>query len=304
VEQDQNIPIDMNLVVSQFQLAFEKDIDGIQMDLSCGSRHFFCPQLSGSLIHYSAETIICNIANFPQGTVVYEGAPWGEMQMPYLWKVKQINNSWAIEANFEGHEAINNALAVIDHQQRLIRYYLDVRSTPALFDPFFHPLGILIFIYLALFHNGFVIHASGVRDVEKGYLFTGLSGIGKSTMAGLWQQKGAQVINDDRLMVMPVEVRGYKIYNTPMPYYQDVPKESPLNGIFLLKQSMENYCRQLSGATAMMRVMANCMQHFHTPDQIQQHLSIVEAISRQVPVFELGFKPDTDVVDLVRNMHL
>jgi hypothetical protein len=194
-------------------------------------------------------------------------------------------------------------MAIIHQDKQEIHYYLDIMQSPALFDPFLYPLGILVFIYQALFNRGLVIHASGVQDGEKGYLFTGLSGIGKSTMARLWQEKGATIINDDRLAVMPND-DGFSIHNTPMPYYQDYPKSSHLHGIFLLKQSKENYCLPLKGATAMMRVMANCMQHFHTPELVQQHLSIVEAIMSKISVFELGFKPDTDIVDLIRNLRL
>jgi len=223
--------------------------------------------------------------------------------MPYQWTILQIDECWAVEVNFEGNEFIHHALAVIDIQKREICCFFDVPQFPFVFDPFIYPLGILVFIYLALFNNGLVIHASGVQDGEKGYLFTGLSGIGKSTMARLWQEKGAVIINDDRLAVMPDD-NGFSIHNTPMPYYQDYPKSSRLNGIFLLKQSKENYCQPLKGASAMMRVMANCMQHFHTADLVQQHLSIVESIAFKIPVFELGFKPDTDIVDLIRNLGL
>lgn len=287
------------LKVANQNIGIENIQDDLLMDLNSGSRHFFCNDTFDN--HFSAVVNTLKQHEFPKGQEVYRGEPWGDLQMPYQWTILQIDGCWAVEVNFQGSDSIHHALAVIDLQKREIRYFLDVPQLPFVFDPFLYPLGILVFIYLALFNKGLVIHASGVQDGEKGYLFTGLSGIGKSTMAQLWQAKGAVIINDDRLAVMP-DGDGFSIHNTPMPYYQDYPKSSRLHGIFLLKQSNENYCLPLKGASAMMRVMANCMQHFHTPELVQQHLSIVEAITHQIPVFELGFKPDGDIVDLIRNL--
>jgi len=288
--------------VADITVCFENIYDGLLFEKQSGSRHFFC-NYSPETNSYSSTVKISHHKNFPQGDLMYRGEPWGELQMAYRWEVLQIGDCWAISVEFHGNELINHALAIIDLPKREIRYFFDVTQRPFVFDPFIYPLGILVFIYLALFNKGLVIHASGVQDGENGYLFTGLSGIGKSTMARLWQEKGAVIINDDRLAVMPDD-DGFSIHNTPMPYYQEYPKSSRLNGIFLLKQSTENYCLPLKGASAMMRVMANCMQHFHTPDLVQQHLSIVESIASKIPVFELGFKPDTDIVDLIRNLRL
>jgi len=268
------------LKIANLNIEIEDTLDDLLLDQNSGSRHFFCNDIS-FFNKYFTKVNLLKYNEFPQGEVVYRGEPWGELQMPYAWSVLNINGCWAVEVNFQGNESIHYALAVIDLQKREIRYFLDVPQLLFVFDPFLYPLGILVFIYLALFNNGLVIHASGVQDGENGYLFTGLSGIGKSTMARLWQEKGAVILNDDRLAVMP-DGDGFSIYNTPMPYYQDYPKSSRLNGIFLLKQSNENYCQPLKGASAMMRVMANCMQHFHTPDLVQQHLSIVEAIAAKI----------------------
>jgi len=46
-----------------------------------------------------------------------------------------------------------------------------------------------------------MIHASGVNNAGHGYIFSGVSGKGKSTMAKLWDNSGARVIHDDRLIL-------------------------------------------------------------------------------------------------------
>ena len=67
-------------------------------------------------------------------------------------------------------------------------------------DPFEYPLDGLILYYLTVINGDIMIHASGVNNQGQGYLFSGVSGKGKSTMAKLWNNTGAKVIHDDRLI--------------------------------------------------------------------------------------------------------
>ena len=67
-------------------------------------------------------------------------------------------------------------------------------------DPFEYPLDGLILYYLTVISGDIMIHASGVNHDGHGYIFSGVSGKGKSTMAKLWDDYGARVIHDDRLI--------------------------------------------------------------------------------------------------------
>ena len=69
-----------------------------------------------------------------------------------------------------------------------------------------------------------MIHASGVYYNGRGYLFSGVSGKGKTTMAGLWDNIGAQVIHDDRLIIRSID-GVYRMFNTPV-YRNDEPRIS------------------------------------------------------------------------------
>ncbi|MFT3740037.1 MAG: hypothetical protein QM786_14890 [Breznakibacter sp.] len=272
--------------------------DGVLVNKNAGSRYFFYEDDS-CLACYDVFFRVLSVDQFPQGDVLLTGRPWDDIEMPYSWEILQLPQGVGILVHFDGKCDIETALVSIDRKARQVTYYLHPAKLPVCFDLYENPLGVLLSIYLAHFHNGVVIHASGVDDKGKGYLFTGVSGIGKSTMARIWGNGGATVVNDDRLMLMPV-TDGYNIANTPMPYYTDVPKEAPLTAIFLLAQSKDNTLVPIKGAKAMAKVMANCMQHLHTRETVGHHLEIVQSIIEKVPVFELAFKPDADVVRLVR----
>jgi hypothetical protein len=164
-------------------------------------------------------------------------------------------------------------------------------------DPFEYPLDGLILYYLTVIHGDIMIHASGININGQGYLFSGVSGKGKSTIAKLWEKSGARVIHDDRLIIRKTE-RGYKMYNTPV-YNDDVPQESSLDKIFLIEHGMENKLTPIKGALAISMVMTNCIQHNWGHDIIAKLLGSVSIMCERVPVFKLHFKPDKSVVNLI-----
>lgn len=167
----------------------------------------------------------------------------------------------------------------------------------SLMNPLAYPMGPLLLYHLALNNNAIMIHASGVITPEGAYIFSGFSGVGKSTMAGLWQEKEYTIINDDRLLLY--QHQGvWHACNTPMGY-TDTPRSAPLKAAFLLKQHPENYLTLLSGIHATTRMMAFCIQHHYDPRHIQMLTDTIFEASDNIDIYELGFKPDTRVVDMV-----
>ncbi len=166
-------------------------------------------------------------------------------------------------------------------------------------NPFIYPLGPLILYYINTFNDGIMIHSSGVLDNNKGYLFSGVSGIGKTTISKIWNNEEALIINDDRLVIRKKD-NNYFMFNTPM-NYKDIPKIAPLNYIFLLKQSPKNYSKKIKGTEAIARLMANCIQHNYNADLINSLISACSEICQSLPVYELGFIPDRNIVHFIRN---
>lgn len=288
----------LSLYVAGVRLNLTHIDDGLLVNQKTGSRFFINSQLPVTA-EYNSSLLKLPKSQFPGGELLFTGKPWAGFDMPYRWHILKINNNIAITVDFDGLQGLDGAMVVVDPIAQTVCYYLDTVTDQLDFDVYENPLGILLTIYLAHYNHGIVIHASGVEDGGNGYLFTGVSGIGKSTMARLWQQNGATIVNDDRLVVMPHH-EGYSIANTPMPYYDDMPKQALLRGMFLLRQAPENHCRQIGGAKALALLMANCMQHFHSKSMVKQHLVILENMVKQVPIYELGFKPDHDVVEMIR----
>jgi hypothetical protein len=165
-------------------------------------------------------------------------------------------------------------------------------------DPFEYPLDGLILYYLTVINGDIMIHSSGVNNLGQGYLFSGVSGKGKTTMANLWKDAGAKVIHDDRLIIR-YTCSGYRMYNTPV-YEHDEPLSSPLNKVFIIEHGTENILVPLKEATAVSHVMANCIQHNWGQDIIGKLLGSVSTLCNTLPVFKLSFKPDRSVIDHIQ----
>jgi hypothetical protein len=164
-------------------------------------------------------------------------------------------------------------------------------------DPLEYPLDGLILYYLTVIHGDIMIHASGVNHSGRGYLFSGISGKGKSTMAKLWDNTGARVIHDDRLIIRNISGE-YRMFNTPV-YNNDIPAESTLNRIYLIEHSVQNKLIAVKGAAAVSLVMANCIQHNWDPKIIAGMMGSVSMMCANIPVVILAFKPDRSVIDFI-----
>ncbi|TLX75180.1 hypothetical protein E9993_09770 [Labilibacter sediminis] len=236
--------------------------------------------------------------------LVFAGEPRDNEVLNYKWKVYQTLNDIYLVVFFEDHEQIKVVSAKVSSVSSMVNVNVLLHhgcDQKVVLDPLIHPLGSLILLYLMHWKEALLIHASGVVYGQKAFVFTGVSGIGKSTMAKLWSESGVQVLNDDRLVMRKVGKK-VMVYNNPMPYYQQHPREGELKKIFLLKQSPDNYIKPLKGVAAYSRVLGNFIQQFYQQSMVKKHLEIVEDVLGIVDVYEVGFKPDQDIVDMIKSM--
>jgi hypothetical protein len=212
-----------------------------------------------------------------------------------FWSIHRKGDDLFIRSIFPQYEISKRALLKFSLESPEWDLWID--GTQSYTDPMEYPLDGLILYYLTVINGDIMIHASGVNHVGKGYLFSGISGRGKSTMARLWDLSGAKVIHDDRLII-----RGRKgapmIYNTPV-YNNDLPSESPLDKIFLIDHGTSNHIIHVDGAAAVSLVMANCIQHNWDSKIVSKLLAAVSDMCTAIPVSRLLFRPDKSVVDYI-----
>ncbi len=165
--------------------------------------------------------------------------------------------------------------------------------------PLLYPMGPLVLYHLTLFNDAIMVHGSAVSDGKFCRIFSGFSGVGKSTMAKIWEKNGATIINDDRLIIRKIDNK-YFVYNTPM-FYVDINKKSQLNSINLIYHSKENKIEKIENAEAVSSFMAFCIQHSYNKEIIQHHLEFLSTLSKTIPIHKVGFLPDDRIVDIIKN---
>jgi len=227
---------------------------------------------------------------------------------PYIvesngYKVQRYNNFWSVYKQNADLFIITNfpempwKKAILKLSLTLREWDLWLENAGSETDPLDYPLDGLVLYYLTAINADIMIHASGVNYDGHGYLFSGVSGKGKSTMAGLWYNVGAQVIHDDRLIIRSID-GVYRMFNTPV-YRNDEPSESVINNIYLIDHAGENIDVQLKEASAVTHVMANCIQHNYSPDMIARFLGSVSLMCSKIPVSTLSFKPDRSIIEYI-----
>jgi hypothetical protein len=210
-----------------------------------------------------------------------------------FWSIWKHRTELYIQTIFPLSSSEKNA--VLKFSLTSSKWDLWIDSNETEIDPFEYPLDGLILYYLTVINGDIMIHASGVNNVGHGYMFSGVSGKGKSTLAGLWEKTGAKVIHDDRLIVRKNGTR-YIMHNTPV-YNNDEPHESPLNKIFIIEHGIENKLVPVTGAHAVSLVMANCIQHNWGQEIIARLLGSVSIMCGTIPVMKLSFRPDRSIID-------
>lgn len=152
------------------------------------------------------------------------------------------------------------------------------------------------FYWRLLRFNGLMLHASAVAMEGRAYLFSGPCGIGKSTHTGLWRQTfgdTVQVFNDDKPALRRLEGRWYA-YGTPWCGKDGINqnKKVPLVGICFLQQGEENRICRLTPAETVGRILAQTTYRLQ-PASMDLLLGHIDALAREIPMFELVSRPET-----------
>ena len=157
-----------------------------------------------------------------------------------------------------------------------------------------------IFYSHLLDHEGMFLHASAVVLEDRAYLFSGDSGVGKSTHTRQWQGLfNARIINDDKPALRQRDGRWYA-YGTPWCGKDHIQQntKAPLAGICFLRQGNQNRIRPLTPAEAVARILKQTFHRYVDVKDMELTLRCTERLLEQIPVFELENLPNADAARL------
>jgi hypothetical protein len=148
--------------------------------------------------------------------------------------------------------------------------------------------------------GGFLVHAASAIRGGRGYLFAGVSGAGKTTMARL-APPDATVLTDEISYVRHIG-NTYKAYGTP--FAGELARvgantSAPLQTLYLLVQGPANSIKPVSKIDAARALMRHVLFFAEEKEMVARVFdSVLEFVSR-VEVAQLVFTPDARAWELI-----
>jgi hypothetical protein len=148
--------------------------------------------------------------------------------------------------------------------------------------------------------GGFLLHASSAVRNGRAFLFTGISGAGKTTISRL-APPDAILLTDEISYVRRTGME-YRAYGTPFAGELEKPGanvSAPVSAVYLLEKGSENRVGVVEPLAAARSLLRNILFFAHDYDLVKRLFdSAVEFVS-QVRVSRLVFTPDARVWELI-----
>lgn len=190
------------------------------------------------------------------------------------------------------------ALARYDYARREVRVeYLEkgARCVSEMHNSFFH-LGLESLLIAA---DRLCLHASCVQTALGGILFSGRSGIGKSTQSELWcQNRGAKLINGDR-PILSKTAEGWIAWGSPYAGSSrcHINERCPVSAIVMLRQEKSCSLRRLDQPEAFRAIWSGLTMNSWNEEIVERAVELALELIRTVPVYEFGCTPDIRAVE-------
>ena len=161
------------------------------------------------------------------------------------------------------------------------------------------------FLFFAQRQGFFAIHSASILYQDQVWLFSGHSGMGKSTHTNLWKEQfGTKIINGDLNLIgwsngghdnigQSVDKPGSKghpiVYGMPWCGTSGIAstKSYPLGGIVLLGRSDNDHFESLTNDQKIVRVMQRMISPVWTEDMLEANLKCAAKLAKEVPIYNL-----------------
>lgn len=163
-----------------------------------------------------------------------------------------------------------------------------------------YPLDQLLLVPALALRGAVLLHACGAVISNRGLVFAGHSGDGKTTLAGLLSSEGTPLLSDERIAIRKTN-QGFVAYGTPWPGEGNVVSNasSPLAGMFVLRKAGHHALGSASPTLAP-DLLARAIVPYYLPDIAARILGIFSELAGSVPFRELHFALFPGLASLLR----
>lgn len=270
------------------------EIAGVSMEL----RSFQKWEVEDTFLPFEKETDDPDYIAIFQQTEVLPALPDAVIHEDECYRVHPDGKGGYLRSFFDApRDFTPYAVAEYDHDRGEI--WIDclpkgVHCVSELHNSFFH----LGFESILIHKERLCLHAACVNTSPGGLLFSGPSGIGKSTQAGLWQQhRGAKLINGDR-PILSKDNGSWLAWGSPYAGSSKchINENCPVSAIIMLRQAENCTLRRLSLPEAFKAVWSGLTVHNWDRTFVEAAVELTLELINTVPVFEFSCTPDLNAV--------
>jgi hypothetical protein len=164
---------------------------------------------------------------------------------------------------------------------------------------------LMCFMIIMLQFKGTVIHSNATIINEKGFIFCGHSGAGKTTISKLLSGFKNNIVLTDETAILRINNDAIYVYGSPWKgsganFF--CRKYSKLSRIFYLKHGNDNYIRELSSKNSIELLVKQAFPFFWDKLYMIKNINILNNIVNQIKSCELYFLPDDSSVNYLKTI--
>jgi hypothetical protein len=149
--------------------------------------------------------------------------------------------------------------------------------------------------------GGFLVHAASAIRGGRAFLFSGVSGAGKTTISRL-APPDATLLTDE---ISYVRRDGNRYLACGTPFAGELARvgenqSAPLSALFLLEKGLQNSIEPVSATEAIQRLLRNILFFADDPALVEVVFQAACEFASLVPIRRLMFVPDHRVWDIIR----
>ena len=255
------------------------EIGGTPIQVRCGSPEFVRTledRYSSFLSPEAGPTIQFDVELVPSGRITGEGDV----------AVRFESGRWLIERN--------DLRAEWDATERRCR----IVQSP---NPYSIDTALRIVHSLVLAREGgLLVHAASAVRNGKAFVFAGVSGAGKTTIASL--APADVILLTDEISYLRRKGLGFVAYGTP--FAGEIARlgeniQAPQAALYFLHKGPQNVMEPMKAAEAVRRLLQNVLFFAHDSELVGLVFETAYELVRCVPAYQLTFVPDQRIWDLI-----
>lgn len=221
-----------------------------------------------------------------------------------LWKLFESNTGFVIES-LSPNTLQPRTCALVSEDYKTVSAWIlpELQMGQVGWCPMhlFNPLLEICLLSRMAREGTLLLHAAGLSSNEQGYLFTGASGAGKSTIADFFAERRALILSDERVIIRKVAGR-FMIHGTPWVGSGNYAanKSCPLTQLYCISHGTDKHTTStMSPRTVAQELIRQSFLPLWDRAAMESTMEVIGNLVQQVDCRALAPLKTPDIVDYI-----